>query len=79
VKATSIVPEKLLLTPRETAAALSVSERTLATWTRAGTIPAVRVPGSRLVRYSPDAIRERINELQGPANMNGAGPRSQGG
>ena len=43
-------PAALLLTPRATAQALAISERTLFTLTRAGRIRAVRI-GKRGIRY----------------------------
>ena len=43
--------EKTLLSPREAALRLSVSTRTLWTWTARGWLPAVRI--GRLVRYRP--------------------------
>ena len=56
---------KLLLTPREAAKALSVSERTLWSITAPrGNLPSVRV-GTRSVRYSLDAIRAWIASQQG--------------
>jgi excisionase family DNA binding protein len=50
----------LLLTPREAAEALAVSERTLwsLTWPR-GPIRAVRI--GRSVRYAPDALRAWVD------------------
>lgn len=48
----------LLLTAREAAKALSISTRTLWTYTQDGTIPSVRIGGS--VRYPIDALREYI-------------------
>jgi excisionase family DNA binding protein len=66
-----------LLSPREAAKALSISERTLATLTKNGVIPAVRFPGSRLVRYSPDAIRETIIRLQASMTNGQPAPANQ--
>ena len=54
---------KLLLSAREAAIALSVSEKTL--WTNScprGTIPVVRF--GRSVRYSVEALREFIVQQQ---------------
>lgn len=45
---------KLLLSPREAAAALSISERTLATLTAQGQVPSVKIGHAR--RYSPTAL-----------------------
>jgi hypothetical protein len=56
---------KLLLTSKEAAAALSVSERTL--WARSyprGPIPVVKIPGTRTVRYSLAALQEFIAAAQ---------------
>jgi excisionase family DNA binding protein len=60
------VPEvqRILLTAREAAGALAVSERTLARLTTSGLVPVVRFPGMRAVRYSADAIREAMSRLQ---------------
>ena len=50
--------EQILLTPRETAKVLSVSERTLYALTAPrGDIPVVRV-GSNIVRYAVEDLRE---------------------
>jgi len=48
----------LLLSPRQTAKALGISERTLATYTKSRLLPVVRI--GRSVRYSPDDLREWI-------------------
>ncbi|MCE9553901.1 MAG: helix-turn-helix domain-containing protein [Planctomycetes bacterium] len=48
----------VLLRPRDTAKALSISESQLSKLTRAGKIPCVRI--NRLVRYDPAAIREWV-------------------
>jgi predicted DNA-binding transcriptional regulator AlpA len=46
-------PDRLALRPREAAALLSISERTLWSLTAPrGPIPCKRLPGSRLVLYS---------------------------
>jgi excisionase family DNA binding protein len=50
----------LLLNPRQAAKALGISERTLATYTKAGLVPVVRI--GRSVRYSPDDLREWIRK-----------------
>ena len=55
---------KLLLSAREAAIALSVSEKTL--WTNScprGTIPVVRL--GRSVRYSVEALREFVAQQSG--------------
>ena len=52
---------KLLLSVREAAAALGVSEKTLWTWTAPrGDLPVVRIGTS--VRYSPAALEGWINK-----------------
>jgi len=51
--------EPMLLTPRQAARVLSISERTLWGLTKSGDIPAVRF-GGRNVRYSPDDLRAWI-------------------
>jgi excisionase family DNA binding protein len=48
----------LLLNPRQAAKALGISERTLATYTKSGLLPVVRIGHS--VRYSPDDLRDWI-------------------
>jgi Helix-turn-helix domain len=56
---------KLLLTSKQAAAALSVSERTL--WARSyprGPIPVVKIHGTRTVRYSLAALQEFIRAAQ---------------
>lgn len=55
-------PEPLLVSPRQAARLLSVSERTLFTWTKAGQIPCVKL--GRLVRYSIDSLKEFIAEAE---------------
>jgi excisionase family DNA binding protein len=49
---------RLLLTPREAAAALSISERTLWELTRQGVVPCVRL--RRSVRYDVDDLRALV-------------------
>lgn len=51
--------EPMLLTARQAAKVLSISERTLWGLTKAGDIPAVRF-GGRNVRYSPDDLKAWI-------------------
>lgn len=48
----------LLLTPRQTAKALSICERTLYSLTKRGEIPAIKI--GRLVRYDPDVLKQWI-------------------
>jgi excisionase family DNA binding protein len=50
----------LLMTSRQAAKALSISERTLATYTKLGLLPVVHL--GRSVRYSPDDLREWIKK-----------------
>ena len=51
---------RLLLSAREAARALSISERTLYTRTQDGTLPCVRLGGRRL--YDPVALRHWIED-----------------
>jgi len=53
----------LLLTSRQTAKVLNISERSLATYTKSGDIPVIRIGSS--VRYSPDELRTWIREHSG--------------
>jgi len=48
----------LLLSPRQAARALSVSEKTLYNYTKSGDIPVVRL--GRSVRYSVDDLKQWI-------------------
>lgn len=50
-----------LLRPREAALQLAISERTLWTLTKAGTIPCIRL--GRSVRYRPSDIEKQLNSL----------------
>jgi excisionase family DNA binding protein len=54
--------EPLLLTVRQAAKVLSISERTLFTLTQDGQIPAVRF--GRSVRYDPVDLRAWINSAK---------------
>lgn len=56
---------KLLLTSRDAADALAVSESTFRRIVDRGEIPTVRV--GRLVRFSVDALRQFIERQQSPA------------
>lgn len=58
---------RLLVTPREAARMLSVSERTLWGLTKRGEVPAVRV-GVRSVRYSIAALQAWIEAQQTSVN-----------
>lgn len=49
-----------LLTARQLADVLGVSTDTLLRWTRAGEVPAIKLPGGA-VRYRPDAIEEWLD------------------
>ena len=49
---------RLLLTPRQTASALAICEKTLWTYTQNGQIPCVRI--GRSVRYSPVDLQNWI-------------------
>jgi predicted DNA-binding transcriptional regulator AlpA len=51
----------ILLSARDTARALSISERTLFSLTQTGALPCVRV-GTRAVRYSMQDIERFIEE-----------------
>ena len=51
-------PEPLLLSPRDAAAKLSMSQRTLWALTASGEIPRVKI--GRLVRYDPCDLRRWI-------------------
>lgn len=59
---------RLLITFREAARILSVSEKTLWTLTKRGAIPAVRV-GVRNVRYSVAALERWIEEQEPTAKQ----------
>lgn len=56
--------EPMLLTIRQTAAALQVCEKTLWALTRAGRLPAVHVTG-RAVRYDVADVRAFIEAVKG--------------
>jgi excisionase family DNA binding protein len=58
---------KLLITAREAAAALAVSERTLWALTQHGEVPVVRI--GRSVRYSTVALAQWIEERHRAANI----------
>ena len=58
----STVVERILLTPREAANALSVCERTLYGLTQRGELPAVRI--GRSVRYSVEDLRAWIEKAK---------------
>jgi excisionase family DNA binding protein len=50
-----------LLTAREVAAQLNVSTETVLRWTRAGALPAFRLPGGAL-RYQQDQLTEWLTD-----------------
>jgi excisionase family DNA binding protein len=54
--------ERLLLTPRDAAALLSISERTLWGLTDSGAVRAVRI--GRAVRYAVEDLREYVRRLR---------------
>jgi predicted DNA-binding transcriptional regulator AlpA len=63
--AAASVESRLLISAKDAAAALSVSERTLFSLTAPrGPIPVTRLPGVRSVRYSVDALRDWIASQQ---------------
>ena len=57
------VPTALLLTPRQAAEALAISQRKLWSMTAGGEIPAIRI--GRSVRYSVDGLRSWIDDQRG--------------
>ena len=54
--------ERLLLTPREAAKALSICEKTIYTLTKSGELPAVRI--GRSVRYALEDLRAFIERTK---------------
>lgn len=63
MNATSDTITPLLIKPAEATKILSISERTLFTLTKDGTIPSVRL--GRSVRYDVATLRQWITEDQG--------------
>lgn len=59
--ATATKPERLLITKREAAAMLGISERTLHDLSKAGTIPSVLL-GSRGRRFSVKSLEQFIEQ-----------------
>jgi excisionase family DNA binding protein len=57
---------RLLLTPKEAAAALGISPRLLWSFTKKGEFPAIRI--GRAVRYSPTALQHWIDQAIGKEN-----------
>ncbi len=58
--------DRLLLTAREAARILSISERTLFTWTKRGEIQCVRI--GRAVRYDPTDLKRWIQKRKSAAD-----------
>jgi excisionase family DNA binding protein len=55
-----------LLTAREVARCLSVSERTIWRWTKQGVLPAPVYPGGRSTRWRKADIRQFLDNLSPP-------------
>lgn len=55
-------PEPMLLTTRQAAWRLNISERTLYSYTQSGSIPVVRI--GRAVRYDPADLRAWIERAK---------------
>ena len=53
-----------LLSAKEAAEFLGVSERTLWEWTNKGTIKSIRIEGSRLVKYTLDDLNSTIERCR---------------
>jgi excisionase family DNA binding protein len=60
MRETKIIPDALLIAARDAARRLAISERTLFTQTKAGTLPSVRIGGR--VLYSVVALERWIAE-----------------
>lgn len=58
--------ERRLVTARELAEQLGISTGALLRWTRAGQVPAVKLPGGA-VRYRPEAIDAWLADRSFPA------------
>jgi excisionase family DNA binding protein len=69
----NIIPEKLLLTPRQAAESLQISERQLWRLEKAGDIRSTRI-GKRIVRFSPEALRDFIDRLGKQQSTEGGCP-----
>jgi len=52
--------DPLLLSPRQASRALAISERTLWSLTKTGTVPHIRI--GKLVRYSVDNLKKYIEQ-----------------
>jgi len=61
---TEVANTALALRPREAARALGISGRTLWAWTKAGTIPCVRV--GHVVMYPTDALKTWLAQQATP-------------
>lgn len=68
--------ERTWLTPKEAAAYLRMSERTLEGWRRAGRGPQFARPGGKLVRYRFSDLERWLREERGPSAENAPGPVS---
>jgi excisionase family DNA binding protein len=66
------VSDRRLLTARELADELGVSTGALLRWTRAGKVPAVKLP-SGAVRYVPDQIDDWLTHRSLQGNTEGTG------
>ncbi len=60
-----------LMTPRETAKTLAISERTLWSLTQRGMVPSVRI--GRSIRYDPRSLSTWIKDQQAVARSNSSG------
>ncbi|MCE5279944.1 MAG: helix-turn-helix domain-containing protein [Planctomycetaceae bacterium] len=57
--------ESMLWTARQVAVALGLSERTIWTLTKKGLLQCVRIPGVRIVRYAPEAVKDFVEQNRG--------------
>lgn len=64
-------PGQLLMTPRDAAKALAISERTLWTLTREGRIPSLKL--GRLVRYNVEALHAWLRSEAKPSESKATG------
>lgn len=58
-------PAPIALTPKEMAAALRISEKSLWSLTKAGTLPSVKL--GRLVRYPVPLVAAALERMAAPA------------
>jgi excisionase family DNA binding protein len=71
-------PERMLLTARQVAELLAISERSVWTLTHSGSLPAIRI--GRSVRYPVDALRAWLDgRRQPPAQAPPDGQADLGG